>query len=209
MRFVTRPLPAVWPTGARTPTDERRHSPFKASYTRTLELLEAELGRLDAVEPVVLEAGYKAHEIRLDGLPRAGAKPMDPAVIVSFNSRVGPLRYGCDTFWSHDANLRAVALTLEHLRAVDRYGVTRRGEQYQGWAALPPSGEGEMGRQEAETFIRHHGSPAPDDDDYIRDLRKIPLARFYRRAAKRMHPDVGGDPVEWLKLDRARQVVGL
>jgi hypothetical protein len=159
MSFITRPLPVVWPTGQRTLVDERRNSPFKASAEASWDLLEVELYRLAAVEPVVLEAGYQLHEIRQDGRPRAGARPVDPAVIVSFDSRLGPLRYGCDTFWQHNANLRAIALTLEHLRAVDRYGVTKRGEQYQGWAALPPSGEGDMSVDEAEALIRHLGDP--------------------------------------------------
>ncbi len=202
MRFVTRSLPAVWPTGQRTPVDERRPGPFKASYASTLELLEVELRHLAAVEPIVIEAGFQPQEIRLDGLPRAGARPLDPGVIVSFESRYGPLRYGCDTFWRHDQNLRAVALALEALRKVDRYGVTKRGEQYQGWAALPPSGAGAMSAAEAEAFIRHHGA-----DGF--DLVGQPLAVLYRRAAKRLHPDAGGDPAEWAKLDRARRVVGL
>ena len=202
MRFVTRPLPAVWPTGQRTPPEQRQHSRFKATYSRTLEQLQYELRMLDAVEPVVLEAGYQPHEIRLDGLPRSGARPSDPAVIVSFDSRVGPLRYGCDTFWTHEDNLRAIALALEALRAVDRYGVTKRGEQYQGWSALPPGAEPGMSREEAEAFIRHAGA------DGVRSEGEL-LSTLYRRAAKRLHPDVGGDPAQWAKLDRARRAVGL
>jgi hypothetical protein len=203
MRFETRPLPSVWPTGQRTPRDQRQYSRFKAPYSRTLEQLQYELRQLDAVEPIVLEAGYQAHEIRLDGLPRKGAKPSDPAVIVSFDSRVGPLRYGCDTFWTHEDNLRAIALALEALRAVDRYGVTKRGEQYQGWSALPPSGEGEMSRDEAEAFIRHHAATGKGLGP------QLTIREAYRRAARGLHPDVGGDPAEWKKLDRAARVVGL
>lgn len=203
MKFITRPLPSIWPTGPRPRVDERQHGRFKASYGRTLEQLQYELRMLDAVDPIIIEAGYQPHEIRLDGLPRKGARPSDPAVIISFDSRVGPLRLGCDTYWSHEDNLRAITLTLEHLRAVDRYGVTKRGEQYQGWTALPPSGEGEMDRDEAEAFIRHWGS-RPGVTTQTDDL-----AAAYRRAALRLHPDVGGELAQWAKLDRARQVVGL
>jgi hypothetical protein len=37
--------------------------------------------------------------------------------------------------WQH--NVRAIALTLEALRAVDRYGATETGQQYTGFKALP------------------------------------------------------------------------
>jgi len=203
MRFVTRPLPAVWPTGQRTPPEQRQHSRFKAPYSRTLAQLQHELRMLDAVEPVVLEAGYQLHEIRLDGLPRKGARPSDPAVIVSFGSRVGPPRYGCDTFWTHEDNLRAIALALEALRAVDRYGVTKRGEQYQGWSALPPTAQPGMSPEEAEAFI-HHAAATSDEPG-----EQITLREAYRRAARRLHPDVGGDSEQWARLDRARQAAGL
>lgn len=200
MRFITRPLPPIWPTGNRTLVEDRRESRFKASWAATLELLERELRHLEAEDPVVIEAGYQPHEIRLDGLPRRGARPSDPAVILSFNSRVGPLRYGCDTYWDHEANLRAVALSLEALRAVDRYGVTKRGEQYRGFEALPPSGEGEMSRSEAEAFIRHHAGDADEPD----------LEAAYRTAAKKLHPDVkGGSHADFARLERARQAVRL
>ena len=205
MRFETRPLPAVWPTGVRTPEHERRWGTFRAPLARTLILLQQELRHLEAVEPIVLEAGYEAHEIRLDGQPRANARPRDPAVVVSFDSRLGPLRYACDAFHEHAANLRAIALTLEHLRAVDRYGVTKRGEQYQGWSALPPAGGPGMSREEAEAFIRHHGDGFAGGGV----IKVLSLAEAYRRAARRLHPDVGGKPAEWAKLDRARQAVGL
>jgi hypothetical protein len=186
MRFVTRALPAVWPTGQRTPPEQRQHSRFKAPYSRTLEQLQHELRLLDAVEPVVLEAGFQPHEIRMDGLPRKGARPGDPAVIVSFDSRVGPLRYGCDTFWSHEDNLRAIALALEALRAVDRYGVTKRGEQYTGFAALPSA---EMTREKAIQLLEQLGGE--------------------KEALRRTHPDTGGSAVAFNEVQQARRVLGL
>lgn len=199
LRFETRPLPAVWPNGQRTPVDARRWGQFKATLAATMDLLEHELEQLGAVEPIVIEAGYEPHELRVDGRPRANARPRDPAVVLSFQSRFGPLRYACDTYATHDRNLRAIALALEALRAVDRYGVTRRGEQYQGWSALPPAGENGMSRAEAEAIIRHFGDPDGN----------LELRVAYRRAAKLLDRDRGGDPGEWKKLNRAAQVVGL
>src|SRR5690606_24676973 len=64
------------------------------------------------------------------------AKAAHPGVILSFDSKVGHLSYPCDTFTSWQDNLRAVALALEALRKLDRYGVTKRGEQYRGFLAI-------------------------------------------------------------------------
>src|SRR5947208_1880483 len=75
-------------------------------------------------------------DIRLDGRPRARAVASHPGVVLAFDSRHGPLKYAVDTFDRWQDNLRAIALGLEHLRAVDRYGVTRRGEQYTGWRQI-------------------------------------------------------------------------
>lgn len=194
MRFETKPLPAVWPTGPRTPAAERRKSQFTAPWGRTMEQLEYELRMLEAAEPIILEAGYQPHELRLDGFPRKGARPTDPAVIISFSSRVGPLRYACDTFLTHEDNLRALALSLQALRAVDRYGAAR-GEQYQGWAALPV--QAGMTTHEAESFIREHGG-------YGGELRAA-----YHIAARHLYPKNGADHGPWDRLQLAKEALGL
>ncbi len=70
-------------------------------------------------------------------------------------------------------------------------------------AALPPPGGPGMSPGEAEALIRHLGAP----DGAERAMGEIGIA--YRRAAGRLHPDVGGDPAQWARLDRAAQVLGL
>jgi hypothetical protein len=135
-----------WP-GERTPGYQRKSTGrFRASYQSTLDLLETELAHLGASR-IVIETGHRPQDIRLDGWPRANAAdPGFPGVVVSFESKHGPLRYFTDVFdrdWSGDppgwqANLRAIALGLEALRKVERYGIGKRGEQYTGWSALPP-----------------------------------------------------------------------
>ena len=145
MRYDIRPLVA-W-TDPETPV-RRSSSRFKASWADTLEFLSAEISKVGGKEPVVLQVNVTEGDIRLDGMLRANAKVGHPGVVVSFDSDFGPLRYATDAYekdWSHgmpswQANIRAIALTLEALRAIDRWGVSKRGEQYTGWKALPSGG---------------------------------------------------------------------
>lgn len=133
-----------WPVSP-TPSGNRRRSPFKATWEKTLDVLESELEHIHATN-VVIEADCDRSQIRVDGHLRADAKLRGPGVIISFDTPVGALRFPCDTFEDWKANVRAIALSLEALRTVDRYGVTRRAEQYKGWSALPDNRQGNYQR---------------------------------------------------------------
>lgn len=215
MNWRTAPLPVIWPNGQRTPYTDRKRAQFKTASSRTMALLTKEIQHLmggwvaAAGEEVVICAGYQPHEIRQDGMPRANARPADPAVVVQFKSKHGPLTYACDTFTSYDDNLRAIALGLEALRTVDRYGITRSGAQYTGFKALA-SGESTvaagvavlppMTDEEAATFIRNH-SRIGDQTAGLND--------HYRSAARSLHPDNGGARRDWNQLQEAKAVLGL
>jgi hypothetical protein len=107
-----------WPS-EKTAADKRRRSPFKAAYNATLDLLEAELQHLYASD-IVIQCEAQRSQIRNDGWLKSDARVEGPAVIVSFNSRKKSYGYPCDRFTDWKANLRAIALSLEALRAVDR-----------------------------------------------------------------------------------------
>lgn len=183
-------------------TEVRRTSQFSASYGQTLELLDRELVNLDA-EAVVIQLDLDERDIRLDGRPRVSARPGHPGVIVAFESRYGPLQYATDVFdrWQH--NLRAIALGLEALRKVDRYGITRRGEQYTGWRAIESGGETTDDFEAAVNFIRAHSDIYLDADQ----LDQVAFGRATRKAAMRLHPDQGGDAEQFQRLQRARQLI--
>jgi hypothetical protein len=125
VNFLYEPL-VTWPGKL---TTNRRRAPFRASYGKTLDLLERELAHLGA-KTVILQVALQRADIRLDGRPRSGAKAAHPGVVMTFQSKHGPLSYPCDRFDAWEDNIRAIALSLEHLRAVDRYGVTGNGQQY-------------------------------------------------------------------------------
>ena len=197
MRYTTRPL-SGW-DGPRTPAHQRRSRwTFKASWSSTLELLERELGYLDARD-VVLEADFREQDLRLDGMPRANARlPEDPAVRLSFESKHGPLVYQCDSVDGWHGNVRSIALGLGALRAVDRYGITRHAEQYRGWKQIGGSGavvpDAPPDREQAAvnlvSLVFRDGPVAPHVADLL--AGRIDLDVVARRAQRRAHPDTGG-----------------
>lgn len=157
-----RPLERQFP-----PNPDRRWSPFRASLGETLQVLERELRMLHA-ERIVVQVALGERQIRNDGMPRSDARADHPGVVLAFDSKWGPLQYATDDFHHWEDNLRAIALAMEALRKVDRYGVSKRGEQYTGWKALPASG-GFDSTADARAFLDSHGGVAA--------------------AIKRFHPD--------------------
>ncbi len=159
-------------------------SPFRASWTDTVNLLVDELRHLEPRE-TILEVDMSERDLRLDGMPRANARERSSGVVLTLvGTPHGDLRYPCSTFQSWQANTRAIALALQALRKVDRYGVTKRGEQYRGWLALP-SGRGDPSPERGRVLIREHGSVAG--------------------ALKATHPDHGGDPAAFADVQAARE----
>ncbi|MGI8333446.1 hypothetical protein ACRYCC_26135 [Actinomadura scrupuli] len=203
MRYEIRPL-GHWTDPV---TDPRRGATaFRASWPDTLKLLERETEHLGATT-VVIQVDADATDIRRDGMLRARARVGHPGVVVSFQSAHGPLRYATDAYedayWSTSltgwqANVRAIALALEALRAVDRYGVTRRGEQYRGWAALPAGpAPAFTNADEALRWMKEKAHLPADTDP----------AKLYRTLARRYHPDAGGDPEDWARLSAAHELL--
>lgn len=201
--YSIRPIADSW-QGPRTPAVQRRSLwTFKASHDDTLVLLRDELGRLDG-ENVVLQIDIREQDLRLDGGIRAIApQPIFPGVRVTFDSRHGPLAYQTDTCerWQH--NVRSIALGLQALRAVDRYGITRHAEQYTGWKALPPGSAiatpPSMTKTEALKVIQEISG----DDIYT------PPEAMWRRARAITHPDRhAGDRTRWDQVEAAARVLG-
>lgn len=201
----------AWPTA----------SPFshRTTYSQTRVLLDRELDMLGA-SVIVLQMYVKPSDVRRDGAMREDRRPEKPGVILSFRSPRGQLRFACDQYvnWRH--NVRAIALGMEALRKIDRYGITADGEQYRGFAALESaeSARGFTSKEEAARFIVTSALAAEDGDlsegsekvDRLTDamLMDEELAGvYYRRAATNAHPDKGGTD-EWMaRLAAARAVV--
>jgi hypothetical protein len=175
--LIVRPL-SLWP---HPETRSRRQSNFSAPWSSTTELLEREVRHLGA-RRAVLQMAIGESDLRIDGGIRASARPTHPGVAVSFESRHGSLEYATDVFTDWQDNVRAVALGLEALRRVDRYGIGRRGEQYAGWKQLEAGG---ASSSRGRDLIREHGG--------------------VRAALMATHPDHGGDPQDFADVQAARE----
>lgn len=141
---------------------------------------------------LVLQLAVTEADCRLDGWIKANARPSHPGAILAFDSKHGPLRYSTDLYrqgssyggrylvgWQ--ANVRAIALGLEALRKVDRYGIARGGEQYRGWKAIPQTTTSRADSKALLFSIAGETSPSALDEKAI-----------YRKALIAAHPDHGG-----------------
>lgn len=179
-------------------TRNRRSALFSATFADTLNLIDREVDHLadtsaqrqSAELLVAIPAGALW---RQDGRPRAHAIADHPGVIFSIDSRHGHLSYPCDTFTRWQDNLRAIALALEALRKVDRYGVTKRGEQYRGFLAL-----------EATTVPAAFES-VHDAQEWCKQIagyepEETWTRRIFREAQRVAHPDTGGNAATFQRL---------
>lgn len=183
-------------------TRQRRVSNFSATFSDTLRILRREIYNLvdtkaqqDSAEVLI---AIPAGAFRLDGRPYANAKAEHPGIIFSIDSRHGHLSYPCDTFTTWQDNLRAVALALEALRKVDRYGVTKRGQQYRGFLAIEatavPAGFATVDSAIAFLATFHPTIPG---------AATVPPRLLLRSAQRKAHPDHGGDDTTFQRVSLA------
>jgi len=174
-----------WPSKP-TPSWSRQYSRFKAGWQATLDLLERELNHLGAKD-ISVEGFFFINDIRNDGWPKSSARPTQPGVILSFTTNQGRMVMPCDRYTAWEANLRAIALTLEHLRAVERYGATtEKQEQYTGWLRLPAAGATDEAAELAKILIRD--ACVTYFPSQVLGDQKI-FDEVWRMAVKRTHPD--------------------
>lgn len=211
MDYTTRPISdRTWLKPQR-----RKGSAFTATWNSTLELLEREIKMLGG-RNVVIEVDVREGDLRIDGQLKARAKAAGPAVRVAFDSREhGPMLFQCDRYsggpwgnkmepWQH--NVRAIALTMEALRAADRHEAIDSGQQYQGFKAIGggssgiPMGAPQMTRVEAHGVILKN----------LGGQDKTDMATDWKRARRNAHPDLNaGDHTRWRELEEAGKVLGL
>lgn len=191
--FIMRPID-TWPGEL---TKDRLRSPF-GGWGDTAALMDRELRHLgaDSYRSMLVATD----QIRTDGSGfLKGATVAHQGVVLTFGSRFGPLKYACDRFDDMGSNIRAIALGLEALRRVERYGISRRGEQYQGYRQLAAAVVEMTPEIARNTIAKFSGIPAASLHDP--DV----LTAAWRLAAKRTHPDAGGNVEDAKAVNEARE----
>lgn len=194
-----------WP---RELTTSRVRSPFSAPWGSTAVLLKSELTALGDgrnAAHAVLQIAIAEADLRIDGRLRANVTPAHPGVILAIESRHGDLAYPCDKFTGWRDNVRAVALALESLRRVERYGITETGQQYTGWKAIESAAPKTATEVEtAEALLRSYV------DDNEKDPETVSLKSAYRTAVAITHPDRNKRAdyrAEWNGVETAAQIL--
>lgn len=189
-------------------TARRTRGPFKnLGLPKILGALERELRALRARD-IIIRAFIPADQIRLDGWPRANARATAPGVVLEFVSDAtkSQQRFYCDRFLYWEDNLLSIARAMENLRAIDRWGVNKGGEQYAGYRAIAAqSSAGDNARlHAAAALLAKHGGVTP-----LSVLMTVTVARdAWRRARVATHPDRGGSADEFRAVDQAARLIG-
>lgn len=143
-----------WP-GPPTPDYMRQYGRFaKLTPGVALHSLREELGRINAKD-CRIQIDVRDRDITRFGELRADARPGSPGVVVyATHPKQGDLRFACDTYrtWYH--NVRAIAMTLEALRGIARWGAVRDEQQFAGFKALPGATALTMGTSAAKAVLR-------------------------------------------------------
>jgi hypothetical protein len=107
----------------------------------------------------------------------------------------------CSRFRDWRDNVRALALSLEALRRVDRYGVTSRGEQYAGWRQLP------SGRAIEPMDVESAWRVVADLAQHTVEWCMATPTEAFRLATFAAHPDHGGTDDAFVALQEAKGVL--
>ena len=166
-------------------------------------------------------------DIRRDGYPKSNARPDHPGVVVEWQIGEACYRRAAEKYDRWQDDIRAVVLTREALRAVERWGAVS-GEQYEGFrleleagrpaiegeaaaeaTAMPPPAATRMPMtyRDAAAFVEEH---ANIDRGYFSPANprlEESVDSAFRSASKKLHPDAGGEPGMFEQLQEARDVI--
>lgn len=194
--------PLQWPEGWRRtrPIDRRRSRFDQPSAYAAAKALIAELGRMGAIRVVITSF----LPVRSDGLPYSDDRSEDPGIAVWFDmpDQVGTMHervFACDKWTRPSDNLHAIALSVEAMRGLERWGMADViGRVVAGFAALPAAQTTRTWREIFEIDFAQMKALPPED-------LLVVVRNRHRKAIATAHPDKGGDPQAAASLNEAMQ----
>jgi len=195
------PFPLQWPPGwQRTPPDERRGARFFHGFSAALSSLREELRLLGAANIVITSD----LPVRRDGLPYAeGRRGTDPGIAVWFVHDGAERVIACDRHHAIADNLRAIALSINAIRGLARWGASDMvSRAFQGFNALPPGQEERPNWRHVLGFSPHipNAASAFQRKDILDQVRAQ-----YHSLMRIAHTDAGGNRERAVELNLAME----
>lgn len=176
-------FPLSWPSGrGRTRYPEK--SRFRVALVHAIKHVQEEVRRLGG-SGLIISSNL---QLRRDGLPYANnIQPDDRGVAVYFTYKKRAMCFACDRWRNVADNVWSIALTIDALRGIDRWGSGDMLQQaFTGFVALPAP--------EQPFQVLGVAASATRDD----------IEAAYRRLAMQHHPDRGGNADAMARINAAR-----
>jgi hypothetical protein len=186
-------FPLDWPVGY-PKTHSRGRAPYKATAGRARDQVMRELTLMGVSDWNVIISTNCPISSRTSAFLVMKGEPADLGVAVYFRRKDGGPQavLACDKWDKVADNLRAIAMTIEAMRGMDRWGVSEMLDRvFQGFTALPAPAEQPKKREWFEVL----GVDPRDSLDLIESM--------YRLRAKEVHTDLGGDHSSMVELNAA------
>lgn len=187
--------PLTWPVGVpRTLTP--RPAAFRCSLTVAAQHLQHQVALLCGPRDAATLVISSNMRYRRDGMPYAQQPNIDDhGVAVYFTWRGVSRVFACDRWNTCADNVRAIGLTIEALRGIDRWGTSDMLERvFTGFQALPNLPPDATPSAHWSVILGCAPDATPDE-----------IEAAYRRAVKKAHPDHGGSETALTRVRQARE----
>jgi len=170
--------PLQWPAGwPRTEPQRREHSKFKTTLTAAISNMTTEIKRMGGTA-IILSSNCALGQ----------TNATDPGVVVYFQWQGTAMAVPCDRWNRVDANVQAIALTIEAMRGMERWGAKHMiRAMFSGFKQLT------SGSRRPWWDVMGILADSPTDLVHAR----------YRELAKQRHPDTGGNGELFATLQNA------
>lgn len=183
---MSKAYPLQWPKGWPVTATYSRGTPkFKTTLPAALANLETQI-RLMGGSDLVLSSNYTL----------GASNPEEPGVVAYFKWNKLDMAIPCDRWLRIEANVQAIALTVEAMRGMERWGAKHMiTAMFSGFKALPASTSG-INPREVLGLVG------------VAELTADIITQAYKQRAKVAHPDVpGGSAEKWAQLREAHDLL--